>query len=148
LLLLEKKFATEVHDTKIMRTPQMGRQKAENPKTCCLPPGVLINYIGPGNTPRLNTLGRAQGSQTGSQGLHITGSHGAQDTGSQGSQNVDEPAVMYTRCCAWVVPATGKSEPIRHQPVVLLPLDVQPIHIEAKKATVQSNANFFMILVS
>jgi len=108
---------------------------------------LISYYIGPGKTVRLKTLGRAQGSQTGSQGLHITGSHGAQDTGSQGLQNADEPAVVYTvRCGACVVLATGKTEPVRHQldkPPLLL---VQPIlTMDNKRATAQSNASFFMI---
>ena len=95
---------------------------------------------------RLNTLGRAQGSQTGSQGLHITGSHGAQDTGSQGPHHADEPAaVIYTGCCVRVVVEVGNSDPMRHQLDVLPPLEVQPIHTEAKKAAAQNNANFFMI---
>jgi len=88
---------------------------------------------------------RTQGSQTGSQGLHIAGSHGAQDTGSQGLHwNAPyAPAGMYT-CCVRAVVAVGNSEPMRHQLVVLPPLEVQPIHTEATKATAQNNANFFM----
>ena len=104
-------------------------------------------YIGCGTiTPRLNTPGRVQGSQAGSQGLHITGSHGAQDTGSQGSQDWNEAEVIYTGCCVCVVVAVGKSEPERHQLDKPPPLLEQPtLTVDNKRATEKSNANFFMI---
>ena len=83
-----------------------------------------------------------QGSQVGSQGLQ-TGSHGEQDTGSHGSQYGEEPPVQYTVCGDCTEVAAGKNEPVR-QKLDKLPL-AQPRLTEDKRATAQSNANFFMI---
>ena len=101
-------------------------------------------YIGPG----MCILKPAQGWQTGSQGMHMAGSQGMHATCAQGSHcwKAERWCVNQTFCgCvrAWV----GKREPVRQKAqLVPLPLVVQPIFTEeTRRATAQSNINFFMV---